>query len=152
MLAAIPGFSRTIEGCRKKFENIFKSYKEEKLANSISGNNTHECKFYDSLDQWWHQARSVLKHVSATTTDNANVDAQNDDEEVGYDASENLSHEGACQSKPSQPPKKKKFRDQALVYFGKMVDNGVAMLNHFAKTNELLGKIDQQMEHLIDKL
>ena len=49
--------------------------------------------------------------------------------------------------------KKIKFHDQALVYFGKMVDNGVAMLNdHFAKINELLGKIDQQMEHLIDKL
>ena len=48
--------------------------------------------------------------------------------------------------------KKKKFHDQALVYFGKMVDNGAAMLDHFAKTNELLGKIDQQMEHLIDKL
>ena len=51
MLAAFPGFSRTTEGCRKKFENIFKSYKEDKLANSISGNNRHECKFYDSLDQ-----------------------------------------------------------------------------------------------------
>jgi len=52
--------------------------------------------------------------------------------------------------------KKKKFHDQALIYFGKMVDNGAAMLEHFGKTNELLGKIDQQMEpqmeHLIDKL
>ena len=151
MLAIIPRFSRIAEGCRKKFENIFKSYKKDKLANSISGNNKHECKFYDSLDQWWHQAGSVLKHISATT-DNANVDAQNDEEEVGCDAFENLSHEGACQSKPSPPPKKKKFHDQALVYFGKMVDNGAAMLDHFAKTNKLLGKIDQQMEHLIDKL
>ena len=152
MLAAIPGFSHTAQGCRKKFENIFKSYKEDKLANSISENNRHECKFYDSLDQWWHQTRSVLKHVTGTTTDNANVDAQNDEEEVGCDASENLSHEGACQSKPSPPPKIKKFHDQALIYFGKMIDNGAAMLDHFAKTNELQGKIDQQMEHLIDKL
>ena len=109
MLATIPGFSCIAEGCRKKFENIFKSYKEDKLANSISGNNRHECKFYDSLDQWWHQARSVLKHVNATTMDNANVDAQNDEEEVGCDASENLSHEDACQSKPSPPPKKKEI-------------------------------------------
>ena len=151
MLAAIPGFSRTTERYRKKFD-IFKFYKEDKLANSISGNNRHECKFYDSLDQWWYQVGFVLKHVSATTTNNANVDAQNDEEEVGCDASKNLSHEGACQSKHSPPPKKKKFHNQALVYFGKMVDNGAAMLDHFAKTNELLGKIDQQMEHLIDKL
>ena len=50
MLATIPGFSHTTEGCRKKFEKIFKSYKEDKLANSISGKNRHECKFYDSLD------------------------------------------------------------------------------------------------------
>jgi len=104
------------------------------------------------LDQWWHQARSVLKHVNATTMDNANIDAQNDDEEVGYDASKNMSHDGASQSKPSPPLPKNKFHDQALVYFGKMVDNGAAMLDHFAKTNELVGKIDQQMEHLIDKL
>ena len=104
MLAAIPGFSRTTKGCRKKFENIFRSYKEDKLANSICGNNKHECKFYDPLDQWWHQAGSVLKHVSATTMDNANVDVQNDEEEVGCDASENLPHEGACQSKKKEIP------------------------------------------------
>lgn len=33
---------------------------------------------------------------------------------------------------------KKKFEDQTLFYFGKMVDNGTAMLDHFVKTNELL--------------
>ena len=43
--------------------------------------------------------------------DNANVDVQNDEEEVGCDAAKNLSHEGAYQSKPSSPPKKKKSHD-----------------------------------------
>jgi hypothetical protein len=33
-----------------------------------------------------------------------------------------------------------------------MVDTGVAMLDHFAKTNELLQKVDQQMDRLIEKL
>ena len=42
------------------------------------------------------------------------------------------------QSKPSSASKKNKFQDQALHYFGKMVDNGVSMLDHFARTNELL--------------
>ena len=37
MLATNPGFFRIAEGCRKKFENIFKSYKEDKLGNSIFG-------------------------------------------------------------------------------------------------------------------
>jgi hypothetical protein len=52
MLVAIPGFSHIAEACRKKFEMVFKSYKEDKLVNSISGNDRHECKFYNSLDQW----------------------------------------------------------------------------------------------------
>ena len=33
-----------------------------------------------------------------------------------------------------------------------MVDNGVAMLDHFAKTNELFQKVDQQIDRLIMKL
>jgi len=65
MLVAILGFSRTAEACQKKFEIVFKSYKEDKLANSVLGNDKYECKFYDSLDQWWHLAGSVMKHVSA---------------------------------------------------------------------------------------
>jgi hypothetical protein len=52
MLVAIPGFSHIAEACRKKFEMVFKSYKEDKLVNSISRNDRHECKFYNSLDQW----------------------------------------------------------------------------------------------------
>jgi hypothetical protein len=33
-----------------------------------------------------------------------------------------------------------------------MVDNEAAMLDHFVETNELLQKIDHQMDWLIDKL
>jgi hypothetical protein len=43
MLAAIPGFSRTAEACWKKFEIVFKWYKEDKLANSILGNDSIDC-------------------------------------------------------------------------------------------------------------
>ena len=46
------------------------------------------------------------------------------------------------QSKPSSASKKNKFQDQTLHYFGKMVNNGVAMLDYFARTNELLQKAD----------
>ena len=71
---AISRFSRTAEACRKKFKTVFKQYKEDKLANSISGNDWHECKFYDSIVHWWHKAdHSVMKHVSATTMDNTSV-------------------------------------------------------------------------------
>jgi hypothetical protein len=46
---AISGFSHTADACRKKFETVFKQYKDDKLANSISRNDWHECKFYDYL-------------------------------------------------------------------------------------------------------
>jgi len=52
-----------------KLNQIFVSYKEDKLANGISGNNRQESKFYDALDQWYHQTGQVFKHVSATTHD-----------------------------------------------------------------------------------
>lgn len=144
---AIPGFSRTAEACRKKFEMVFKQYKEDKLANSISGNGRHECKFYDSIDHWWHQAGSVMKHVSATTMESTSVGLQ--ENSANEDVLQQVS---TIQPEPSSASKKNKFQDQALHYFGKMVDNGVAMLDHFAKTNELLQKVDQQMDRLIEKL
>lgn len=37
--------------CRKKFKTIFDAYKENKMANSIYGNNRQNDKFYDSLDE-----------------------------------------------------------------------------------------------------
>ena len=152
MLAAIPGFSRTAEACRKKFETVFKSYKEDKLANSVSGNDRHECKFYDSLDQWWHQAGSVMKHVSATTMNSTNSDAQDNCDDANQDISQDIQIERNSQSEPPSASKKNKFQDQTLFYFGNMVNNGTAMLDHFAKTNELLQKVDHQMDRLINKL
>ena len=70
---AIPGFSRMAKACRKKFKSDFKQYKEDKLANSILGNDRHECMFYDSGNHCWHHFGSVMKHVSATTMDNTSV-------------------------------------------------------------------------------
>ena len=36
--------------------------------------------------------------------------------------------------------------------FSKMAENSTIMINHFAKTNVLLEKMDAQMDHLINKL
>ena len=71
MVVMLPKFNRTTQTCCKKFNQIFAAYKEDKLANGISCNNQQENKFYDSLDQWYHQAGQVLKHVSTTTNDSA---------------------------------------------------------------------------------
>ncbi len=44
-------FERTFETCNKKFNLLFKLYKMDKLTNDISGEEMHECKFYESIDQ-----------------------------------------------------------------------------------------------------
>jgi hypothetical protein len=48
------GFSRTAIVNKWKFNEIFKQYKNDKIANGISSNDCHECPFYDALDSWWH--------------------------------------------------------------------------------------------------
>ena len=45
MVVMLPKFNRTTQACRKKFNQIFASYKEDKLINSISGNNWQKSNF-----------------------------------------------------------------------------------------------------------
>jgi len=44
-------------------------YKTNKLANGISRKERHECKFYESIDQWWHQVDIIMKHVTTFAND-----------------------------------------------------------------------------------
>ena len=41
MVVMFPKFNRSATACRKKHENLFKAYKEDKMANGISGNGCH---------------------------------------------------------------------------------------------------------------
>jgi hypothetical protein len=77
---------------------------------------------------------------------------QDNCEDTTQDVSQDVQGWRVSQSKPSSASKKNKFQDQALLYFRKMVDNGAAMVDYFAKTNELLQKVDHQMDRLIEKL
>ena len=45
MVVVLPKFNRTVQACRKKFNQIFASYKEDKFANDILGNNRQENNF-----------------------------------------------------------------------------------------------------------
>jgi hypothetical protein len=63
MVTTILGFIRTIEAC-KKFNMLFKQYKIDKIANNILREENHECKFYESIDQWWHQTCTITKHLT----------------------------------------------------------------------------------------
>jgi len=66
----------------------------------------HKCKFYDSLDQWWYQADSVMKHVSATTMDSTNGDAQDNCDDTNQDISQDTQIECNSQLEPSSTSKK----------------------------------------------
>ena len=51
LLVLQPKFNRTSLACKKKFMAIFKAYKEDKMANGISGNDRHESKYYEVMDE-----------------------------------------------------------------------------------------------------
>ena len=55
--------------CKQNINLLFKQYKKDKLSNGVSGENHHESKFYDSLDQCWHINGSVMKHVTVNAND-----------------------------------------------------------------------------------
>ena len=52
MVAVIPGLNRTAEACKKKFNVLYKQYRLDKMVNRVSGSDRHECKFYNTFDQW----------------------------------------------------------------------------------------------------
>jgi len=74
LIAIIFGLNQMAEACKKKFNSLYKVYKEEKLANGISGSNHQVCKFYDSFDQWWHQTGTVMKYVTTYASDYVGIE------------------------------------------------------------------------------
>ena len=52
MVVMLRKFNPSVTSCRKKHENLFKTSKEDKMANGISGNAHHESKFFNAIDEW----------------------------------------------------------------------------------------------------
>lgn len=157
LLALIPGLNRSTEACKKKFNNVFKQYKVDKMANIVSGEGRHECKFYDSIDQWWHQTGTVMKHVSASANDTDHISLENS--QLPEDSA--VSGEHATVQEPSSSFRtspvtsksgKKLYHEQTYHMFTQMVENSSVMVKHFQKTNDLLEKVERQMDRIIDKL
>ena len=144
MVMMLPKFNRTAIACRKKFKAIFDAYKEDKMANGISGNNRHESKFYEALDEWYHQAGQVMKHVSATTTDNADFHTNSSPDVDSTPSSTTMS--------TSTSKGKQKFHDRAIDIFEKIAETSTSLIKHFERTNELLERVDNQFDRLINKL
>ena len=117
----LPKFNRTAQACRKKFNQIFVSYKENKLANGISGNNRQESKFFDALDQWYHQAGQIFKHVSATTNDSANFPTNSSPEVDSAPIS----------TPPSISKTRNNFQERSIEIFEKMVETNIGLMKIF---------------------
>jgi hypothetical protein len=64
MVTTIPRFTRIIKTCKKEFNLLLMT---NKLTNGISRDERHECKFYESINQWQHQV--VMKNVTAFAID-----------------------------------------------------------------------------------
>ena len=69
LLSQIPTLKKSPVAIKKKFNNLFKAYMEDKLASNVYGESRHECKYYDQFESWFSQTRSVKKHVSASAND-----------------------------------------------------------------------------------
>ena len=121
MVIMLPKFIRTTQTCRKKFNQIFSAYKEDKLANGISGNNRQESKFYDALDQWYHQAGQVFKYVSTTTNDNADFPTNSSPEVDNVPIS----------TPPSISKTKIHFHEKLIEIFEKMTETSIGLMTFF---------------------
>ena len=152
LIAVIPGLNRTSEGCKKKFNTLYKLYKEDKLANGISGSDRHACKFYDSFDQWWHQTGTVMKHVTTSASDSVSVEDNTTDNDNDLHSKDTPIP--AMTTTPNSTTKvdKKNFQERCYGVFVQMAENSSVMVKNFEKTNALLERVDRQMDRLIDKL
>ena len=143
MVVMLPKFNRSATACRKKHEGLSKAYK--KMANGISKNARHERKFFDAIDEWWHQTRQVMKHVSATTSSYGENQSNSTPNEV-----ESLTT--TIPTLPSTSKGKENFQERAIGIFEKMAKNSTNLMKCFERNNELLQNLDNQFDCLINKL
>ena len=52
IMIMLPRFNRTTTACRKKHNNLFKAYEEDKMTNGILRNVCYESNFFDAMDEW----------------------------------------------------------------------------------------------------
>lgn len=147
LLCLQPNFKKTPKACKSKFNDVYKAYKDDKQANSISGESRHTCKFYDAMDSWYHQNGSVLKHVSASSNDVPNDEG--DAEEMKGESSEPTPPSATKQGKSTG---KMKYQESALELMGQLVVNSKDMAQSMKEANGFMSNLDKHIEKLIDKL
>jgi hypothetical protein len=99
----------------------------------------------------------MMKHVSASANDNDHISPENSQLS---EESEVLEDHPTVQEPSSSlttsllisKSGKKLYQEQTYRIFTQIVENSSVMVNHFQKTNDLLEKIERQMDRIIDKL
>jgi hypothetical protein len=114
LLSHIPTLKKSPLAIKKKFNSLFKAYKEDKLANNVSGESRHECKYYDQFESWFSQTGFVQEHVSASAND---LDLPVEDFVDDMDLDDSLDN---TKKKTStiRASRKRKFHDEVLALFG----------------------------------
>jgi hypothetical protein len=131
--------------CKQKFNAIYKQYKNDKIANGISGNDRHECPSYDALNSWWHQSGNVMKHVNAS--------ANEIDEIVGSPKFQTNFNSGSKDDVSKEPldrliildevtKQNKRQKINVFEHFSTMAENNTMMLQQFLETNALFKNMD----------
>ena len=69
IISSILRFKSIIVAYKQKLYGLYKQCKDDKLVNNISRNDWYKCKFYESMDKWWHFNENAMKHVSASAND-----------------------------------------------------------------------------------
>ncbi len=87
-----------------------------------------------------------MKHVSATTTDQANFELNSSPEE------DTLSKSTTGHTPPSSSKDKQNFHDRAIDIFERMAETSTSLMKNFERTNQLLERVDHQFDRLINKL
>jgi hypothetical protein len=143
LIAVILGSNRTSEGCKKKFNTLYKLYKKEKLANGILGSDCHACKFYDYFDQWWHQTGTIIKHVTTSAYDFVRMEDSTIDNENDLHLKDTSF--STIMTTPNSTIKidKRNFQERCYGVFVQMAENSSIMVNFFEKTNTLLERVDR---------
>lgn len=94
-------FLKTPKACKSKFSEIFKAYKDDKEANSISRDVRHTCKFYNATDTWCHEIGTMMKHISTSSSDNVDIGCDSQELKIkeSKDSSKHASSAKKCQKK-----------------------------------------------------
>ncbi len=143
MVAAIQGFDRSWESCKKKYKVIYAEYKNDKRANEISGSDRHqECKWFDQLDVWNSTRACVKNQIPACATEGED---ENDEDKAPSDLQDR-------EVTPKQEKKKKKFQDNLEVILEKVVSNSTSFLTTFQESTALLKNMDRHMAAILEKL